>query len=113
MAPIVRNACWRNDVRLKRGRRRELLGRIDVAWPGSLVHRRSVRTRRAERPDAWPPTEVALDPGEEACELILKDNERDDHSDRKEHDAHRELEILGATIASSPAHILRTRNERR
>ncbi len=73
----------------------------------------SVRTRRAERPDARPPAEVALDPGEEARELILKENERDDHSDPEEHDAHHELEILGATIAPSSTHILRTRNERR
>ena len=66
----------------------------------------SVGTRHAERPDAWPPAEVGLDPCEQARELILKENERDDHSDPEEHDAHHELEVLGATIASCPTHTL-------
>ena len=68
----------------------------------------SVRTRRAERPDAWPPGE-RLGPCEQARELILKENERDDDGDPQEHDAHHELEVLGTAIAWRPTHTLRTR----
>ena len=73
----------------------------------------SVRTRHAERPDAWPPGEVGLDPCEQARELILKENERDDDGDPQEHDAHHELEVLGTAIAWRPTHTLRTRRPSR
>ena len=73
----------------------------------------SVRTRRAERPDAWPPAEVGLDPCEQARELILKENERDDDRDPQEHDAHHELEVLGTAIAWRATHTLRTRRPSR
>jgi hypothetical protein len=42
---------------------------------------RSVRTRHAERPEAWPSGDVGLDPREDGRELTLEKNERNDRGD--------------------------------